>query len=105
MQPAADAMHEALGNANLRAPLAPVYANVTATPIADTAEIRRLLVEQVTGTVRWRESVLAMEAAGVHHFAEFGGKVLAPMIKRIAPDAEAMSIVSMDDIEALAKSL
>ena len=105
MQPAADAMAEALDKADLRAPLLPVYANVTAAPVADPAEIKHLLVEQVTGTVRWRESVLAMQAAGVHHFVELGGKVLAPMIKRIAPDAEAVSIVSMDDIEGLAKAL
>jgi [acyl-carrier-protein] S-malonyltransferase len=105
MQPAADAMAEALGEADLRAPLVPVYANVTAAPVADPSEIKRLLVEQVTGTVRWRESVLAMQEAGVHHFVELGGKVLAPMIKRIAPDAEAVSVVSMEDIEALAKAL
>jgi [acyl-carrier-protein] S-malonyltransferase len=105
MQPAADAMADALGKADLRAPLVPVYANVTAAPVADPSEIKRLLVEQVTGTVRWRESVLAMQAAGVHHFVELGGRVLAPMIKRIAPDAEAVSIVSMEDIETVAKSL
>jgi [acyl-carrier-protein] S-malonyltransferase len=105
MRPAADAMANALGKVNLRAPLLPVYANVTAAPIADPSEIRRLLVEQVTGTVRWRESILAMQEAGVHHFIELGGKVLAPMIKRITPDAEAVSVVSMDDIETLAKSL
>jgi [acyl-carrier-protein] S-malonyltransferase len=105
MRPAADAMANALGKVNLRAPLLPVYANVTAAPVADPSEIRRLLVEQVTGTVRWRESILAMQEAGVHHFIELGGKVLAPMIKRITPDAEAVSVVSMDDIETLAKSL
>jgi [acyl-carrier-protein] S-malonyltransferase len=105
MQPAAEAMAEALAKADLRVPLLPVYANVTAAPVADPAEIKRLLVEQVTGTVRWRESVLAMQEAGVHHFVELGGKVLAPMIKRITPDAEAVSVVSMDDIETLAKSL
>lgn len=105
MQPAADAMAEALDKADLRAPLLPVYANVTAAPVADPAEIKHLLVEQVTGTVRWRESVLAMQAAGVHHFVELGGKVLAPMIKRIAPDAEAVSVVSMDDLEQIAKAL
>ena len=104
MQPAADAMAEALGGADLRAPLVPLYANVTAAPVADPNEIRRLLVEQVTGMVRWRESVLAMEAAGVHEFVEFGGKVLGPMVKRIAADAQVASVVSMDDIEALAKS-
>ena len=105
MQPAAEAMDRALGDADLRAPLVPVFANVTAAPVADPAEIKRLLVEQVTGTVRWRESVLAMQEAGVHHFVEFGGKVLVPMVKRIAPDADAVSLVGMDDIETLANSL
>lgn len=105
MQPAAEAMQEALANVRLRAPLVPLYANVTASEVVDPAEISRLLVEQVTATVRWRESVLAMQNAGVHQFMEFGGKVLGPMIKRIAPDAETTSIVSMDDVEALAKTL
>lgn len=105
MKPAAEAMAEALGSADLRSPLVPIYANVTAQPVVDPAEIRRLLVEQVTGSVRWRESVLAMQQSGVHHFVEFGGKVLAPMIKRITPDAEAASVVTMDDVEALAKGL
>lgn len=105
MQPAADAMAEALASADLRAPLVPVYANVTASAVADPDMIRRLLVEQVTGTVRWRESVAAMFAAGVHHYVEFGGKVVGPMVRRIAPDATAASIVTMDDIEALVKDL
>ena len=105
MQPAADAMAEALAGADLRPPLVPVYANVTAAPATDPAEIRRLLVEQVTGMVRWRESVAAMAEAGVTHFVEFGGKVLSPMVKRIAPDAKTTSVVSMDDIEALVKEI
>jgi [acyl-carrier-protein] S-malonyltransferase len=105
MQPAADAMAEALAAADLRAPLVPLYANVTAAPVADPDTIRRLLVEQVTGTVRWRESIAAMAAAEIEHFVEFGGKVLGPMVKRIAPDANALSIVSMADIEALVKIL
>ena len=105
MEPAARVMEKALAGADLRAPLVPVYANVTAAPVADPAAIRALLVEQVTGTVRWRESVEAMFAAGVTEFVEFGGKVLGPMIKRIAPDATTASIVTMDDIEALTKSL
>ncbi|PXA86453.1 [acyl-carrier-protein] S-malonyltransferase [Nostoc sp. 3335mG] len=105
MEPAARAMEKALAGADLRAPLVPVYANVTAAPVADPASIRTLLVEQVTGTVRWRESVEAMFAAGVTEFVEFGGKVLGPMIKRIAPDATATSVITMDDIEALAKTL
>jgi [acyl-carrier-protein] S-malonyltransferase len=105
MQPAADAMAEALAGVGIRAPLLPVYANVTAAPVADPDTIRRLLVEQVTGMVRWRESVLAMNAAGVGDFVELGGKVLGGMVKRISPDAVAVSVVTMDDIEALAKTL
>ena len=105
MEPAARAMADALGQADLRAPVVPLYANVTAAPVEAPAEIRRLLVEQVTGMVRWRESVAAMAAAGVTHFVEFGGKVLGPMVKRIAPDATTTSIISMDDIEALAKEI
>ena len=105
MQPAADEMAGALAEAAMQAPLVPVYANVTAAPVADPDTIRRLLVEQVTGVVRWRESVAAMVEAGVHDFAEFGGKVLSPMVKRIAPDATTASLVSMDDIEAFAKNL
>ena len=76
-----------------------------AAPVTDPAAIRGALVAQVTGTVRWRESVAAMAEAGVTHFVEFGGKVLAPMVKRIAPDVDAVSVISMDDIETLAKSL
>jgi len=105
MRPAADAMAEALAKVTLQAPLVPVYANVTAAPVADPATIVSLLVEQVTGMVRWRESVLAMVSGGVHDFVEVGGKVLAPMVKRSAPDATATSVVTMDDIEALLKAL
>ena len=105
MQPAADAMAHALADAALSAPLVPVYANVIAAPVADAETIKRLLVEQVTERVRWRESVIAMAAAGVTDFVEFGGKVLAPMVKRSVPDAQANSLISMDDIEAIAKSL
>ena len=105
MQPAADAMEQALGEARIDAPLVPLFANVTAASVADADTIRRLLVEQVTGMVRWRESVLAMHAVGVEHFVEFGGKVLTPMVKRIAPDVEATSVVTMADVEALVKAL
>ena len=105
MQPAADAMAKALGEADIRPPSVQVYANVTAAPTGDPAEIRRLLVEQVTGMVRWRESVAAMAEAGVTHFVEFGGKVLSPMVKRIAPDVKTTSVISMDDIEALVKEI
>ncbi|MBC9031425.1 ACP S-malonyltransferase [Sphingomonas sp. JC676] len=105
MQPAADAMEKALAAVAIQAPLVPVYANVTAAPVSDPATIRMLLVEQVTGMVRWRESVLAMQAAGVTDFIELGGKVLGGMVKRIAPDANPISVATMDDIEALAKAL
>ena len=105
MQPAAEAMAEALGRADLRAPLVPLYANVTAAAVTDPVTIRTLLVEQVTGTVRWRESVEAMWAAGVTDYVELGAKVLGPMVKRIAPDATVTSAVTMADIEALAASL
>lgn len=105
MQPAAEAMAEALGKAALQAPLVPVFANVTAAPVADADTIRRLLVEQVTGRVRWRESVIAMAAAGVFDFIEFGGKVLGPMVKRSAPDVQVASLIAMDDIEAILASL
>ncbi|WEK01425.1 MAG: ACP S-malonyltransferase [Candidatus Sphingomonas phytovorans] len=105
MQPAADAMEKALAEARIDSPLVPVFANVTASPVGDVDTIRRLLVEQVTGMVRWRESVLAMSDTGVERFVEFGGKVLAPMVKRIASDVDASSVITMDDIEALAKTL
>jgi len=105
MQPAADAMAEALAAVSVQAPLVPVYANVTAAPVSDPDTIRKLLVEQVTGMVRWRESVLAMWDAGVSDYVELGGKVLGPMVKRIAPDAAPVSAITMDDIEALAKTL
>jgi [acyl-carrier-protein] S-malonyltransferase len=105
MQPAADAMERALADADIRPPLVPLYANVTAAVAHDPGEIRRLLVEQVTSMVRWRESVAAMAAAGVDHFVEFGGKVLSPMVKRISPDARTSSVVSMEDVEALAKEI
>ncbi len=105
MQPAAEVMENALLDADLCAPLVPVYCNVDAAPIATVGEIRVALVQQVTGMVRWRESVLAMVAAGVTEFVEFGGKVLTPMVKRIAPDVTATSVVSMADVEAVGKTL
>ena len=105
MQPAADAMAEALGRTPPGALHLLLYANVTASPVSDPADIRRLLVEQVTGRVRWRESVLAMAAAGTEQFVEIGGKVLGPMIGRTAPDVRATSVITMADIEALAKEL
>ena len=105
MQPAADAMAEALAETPPQSFSLPVYANVTAALVDDPSEERRLLVEQVTGRVRWRESVMAMRAAGVEHFVELGGKVLGPMIGRIDRDAAVASIITMEDIEALAKEL
>ena len=105
MQPAADAMAEALANTPPQAFTVPIYANVTAAAVSDPAEEQRLLVEQVTGRVRWRESVLAMHEAGAAHFIELGGKVLGPMVRKIAPDAAATSVITMDDIEALAKEI
>ncbi|HYG47353.1 MAG TPA: ACP S-malonyltransferase, partial [Allosphingosinicella sp.] len=105
MAPAAAEMEQALADLDFDEPAVPLYANVTAAPVEAPDEIRRLLVEQVTGMVRWRESVAAMAEAGVDHFVEFGGKVLGPMVKRIAPDAKVTSVVTMDDIEALVKEI
>ncbi len=105
MQPAADAMAEALGETAITAPVVALYANVTAAPVFDPGTIREQLVEQVTGMVRWRETIANMTAAGVEEFVELGGKVLGPMVKRIAPDARVTSVVTIEDIEALAKEL
>jgi [acyl-carrier-protein] S-malonyltransferase len=101
MQPAADRMAEALAATDIAPPAVPVYANVSALAVSDAAEIRRLLVAQVTGMVRWRESVAAMAEAGVTHFVEWGAKVLGPMVKRTAPDARVTSVITPDDIDAL----
>ena len=105
MQPAAEAMRDALGYVVLQIPAVPLYANVTAQPERDPDTIRNQLVEQVTGMVRWRESVANMASAGVEDFVELGGKVLAGMVKRIAPDAKVTSVVTIEDIEALAKEI
>jgi [acyl-carrier-protein] S-malonyltransferase len=105
MQPAADAMAEALERTPPGVLRLPLFANVTAAVVSDPAEVRRLLVEQVTGRVRWRESVIAMQAAGVERFVELGGKVLGPMISRTVQDVTVTSVVTMADIEALAKEL
>jgi [acyl-carrier-protein] S-malonyltransferase len=107
MQPAADEMAIALAAATIIAPRAPLVANVTARPTHDPDQIRRLLVEQVTGRVRWRESMeWLVGEGGVTRFAEAGsGKVLSGMAKRIAPDAEASPLNTPADIEAFAKSL
>lgn len=105
MQPAADVMADALGATDIKAPAVPLYANVIAAPVSDPDRIRELLVEQVTGMVRWRESIQEMSAAGVFEFVEIGGKVLGAMVKRIAPDARITSVVTMEDVEALAKEI
>ena len=105
MQPAAEAMRDALSYVVIEPPAVPVYANVTAQPEMDADTIRNQLVEQVTGMVRWRESVTNMFDAGVHEFVEVGGKVLGTMVKRIAPDAKVTSIVTIEDVEALAKEI
>ncbi|QGM47599.1 ACP S-malonyltransferase [Methylocystis heyeri] len=101
MQGAADAMQEALAHAAIAAPCTPVVANVTAAPVTDPEIIRRLLVEQVTGAVRWRESVVFMAEAGVTKFVECGaGKVLAGLLKRIAPGVSGISVGGPADLEA-----
>ncbi len=105
MQPAADAMAEALERTPPGMLRLALFANVTAAVVTDPAEVRRLLVEQVTGRVRWRESVIAMQAAGVESFVELGGKVLGPMIGRSVEEVSVTSVVTMADIEALAKEL
>ena len=105
MKPAAEAMADALAKTVIVRPALPIYANVTAAPDSDPDVIRAQLVEQVTGMVRWRETIANMAAAGVEEFVELGGKVLGPMVKRIAPDARVTSIVTIDEIEALAKEI
>ena len=105
MQPAAEAMRDALSYVLVRAPAVPIFANVTAQPETDPDTIRNQLVEQITGMVRWRESVANMVDAGVHEFIEIGGKVLAAMVKRIVPDASVTSAITMEDIETAVKSL
>ncbi len=107
MQPAADEMADALADVEIRTPSVPLVANVTASRVADPATIRDLLVKQVTGMVRWRESVLYMEGQGVTHYVETGaGKALAGMIKRIAQQSpEIVSVGTPADIEAILKTI
>lgn len=101
LQPAADAMAEALAKIDVKTPTVPVVANVLAAPISDPAEIKKRLVEQVTGTVRWRECVLAMAAAGVTELYEIGsGKVLTGLAGRIDKSLKAMAVGTPADIEA-----
>ena len=106
MQPAADAMERALADISIRKPAAPLVANVLATEITDPDEIRRRLVEQVTGTVRWRESVAYMASRGVTRFFEIGaGKVLSGLVKRIADGATGVSVGGPADIAAAKDAL
>jgi [acyl-carrier-protein] S-malonyltransferase len=98
-------MRDALSYVVLDRPAVPVFANVTAQPESDPDTIRSQLVDQVTGMVRWRESVSNMFDAGVHEFVEVGGKVLGAMVKRIAPDAKVTSVVTIEDVEAVAKEI
>ena len=105
MAPAAAVMETALGEIDLVRPVVPVMANVTAAPAESPNELRRLLVEQVTALVRWRESVLAMRDAGVDTLIELGaGKVLTGLTKRIDRDMTSMSVETPDDIEAVLKT-
>lgn len=102
MQPAAAAMADALAGVDIQAPAVPLIANVRAEAVTEPGAIRRLLVEQVTGTVRWRESVAVMAEAGVTEFWEIGaGKALSGMIKRIAKDAAVRNVGAPGDIAAL----
>ncbi len=106
MQPAADAMAEALAEVEIKSPAVPLIANVVAGEITDPEEIRKRLVEQVTGAVRWRESVLYMAGAGVTTLYEIGaGRVLTGLARRIERSLEANSVGTPDEVEAAAEKL
>jgi [acyl-carrier-protein] S-malonyltransferase len=105
MQPAADAMEKALAEVTIRPLAVPVLANVTAAEARDPETVRCLLVEQVTGRVRWRESMAALKGLGVETTVEFGGKVLTGMVKRIDPSLEMIALEAPADLEAFAKTL
>lgn len=106
MEPAEREMEEALANVAMSVPSVPLVANVTASQVADPEEIRKLLVQQVTGAVRWRESVLYMGEQGVGTLVEVGaGKVLTGMARRINRDLSTHSVQGPDDIEALLQEL
>ena len=106
MQPAAEVMANALAAATIQPPAVPLVANVLARPLRDPTEIRQRLVEQVTGTVRWRESVLWLAANGVDRLVEIGaGKVLSGLAKRIAPGLTAHAVGTPDDAKAVAAEL
>ncbi|MCJ2027886.1 ACP S-malonyltransferase [Methylobacterium sp. J-043] len=103
MAPAAEAMRRALAEVPMHAPIVPVYANVTAGPLTEPDAIRNALITQVTGTVRWSESIAAMAEAGVDRFFELGsGKVLTGLVKRIAPSATTSAVGTPDDVAAYA---
>ena len=105
MQPAADVMAEALANAEIHTPRFPIIANVTAAPAFGPEEIRRLLVAQVTGSVRWRESMLYLQSQGVDTLVEAGsGKVLTGMAKRIHPELKGIALNTVADIEEFLKT-
>jgi len=105
MQPAADAMRDALGEATLAPPTVPLVANVLASEVSDPDAIKKLLVEQVTGMVRWRESVLYMKSRNVDTLVEVGtGKVLTGLVKRIDKEMTGMAINAPADVEAFLKS-
>jgi [acyl-carrier-protein] S-malonyltransferase len=106
MQPAADAMAAALAGVSIRPPSSPLVSNVLAAPIVDPEDIRRRLIEQVTGTVRWRESVAYMASHGVTRFFEIGaGKVLSGLVKRIADGAVGISVGGPNDIASAKEAL
>ncbi len=106
MQPAADAMDVALGGVQINAPAVPVMANVTAAPVEDPGEIKRLLVEQVTGMVRWRECVQQLKAQGVDTLVEVGsGKILAGLAKRIDREFNVQNVGTPEEVEAFLASL
>jgi [acyl-carrier-protein] S-malonyltransferase len=106
MQPAADVMAEALAGVTIKRPASPLVSNVLAAPITEPDEIRRRLIEQVTGTVRWRESVAYMASHGVVRFFEIGaGKVLSGLVKRIADGAAGISVGGPNDIASAKDAL
>ncbi len=106
MAPAADALEKALAETDLVSPAVPIVANITAEPTSDPIEIRELLIRQVTGLVRWRESVMAMLRLGAERFVELGaGKVLSGLVRRIVPDAAVASAGTPAEIEALVREL
>src|ERR1700674_1987909 len=106
MQPAADAMAKALADVTIKRPVSPLVSNVLAAPITDPDEIRRRLIEQVTGTVRWRESVAYMASRGVTRFFEIGaGQVLSGLVKRIADGAVGVSVGGPNDIASAKDAL